>query len=1030
MSGFPVSGENRLGKLLRKYRRAIGIFAAVLSVYALAGFFLVPWLIKKNAVEIVADTIGAELRIEKVAVNPFVLSLQVDGVALDDPSGAPVLRVHQIFVNFQLSSLFRWAWTFDEVRIDAPEAFLARDSGGVFNIGFLMPQSGEPEAMDVAETPGETKPARLLIFTFAVNDSVVNWHDEVPSDPVRTRFGPVNIAIAQLNTLPDRAGQQDVVITTETSGTLGWSGSLQLNPLSSAGRASVAGSHFPLTSAYIKHETGFEIVDGTADIDFEYQIAALDDGTIEANISAFNLSFDGVQVRTFNSAFGIDEPDRDVLQLPRVTLEGGLFRWPERTIAAESFSIDDAVVSLYRNESGRLNILPVKRNDEPAVESETGPAAAAANAGPQTDWQLSLSEFRVNRMALALEDHSVDPAAEIGYRSLDISMRDINNKPSAEFPTSLTMLARTDGTLTMDGTIGVLPSPVVSLEVNVDKLALANAHPYLQPLADVNLDSGALNFAGNLAISDSEPLSLAGDLEIVDFLITETDVGSKLGSWATLRANKLALSAANRSLEISEILLEDAYADILIAEDGSVNLGRAKKGVAQSGEEEVAAGENEADEGSNVAESQSTEDGGDGLPMITVGRVVVANAAADFADFSLPLPFAAKIAELSGQLSTVATASVMPSTVSLEGKVDEFGLVRVTGHATPLDPSANTDINVVFENVQMPKFSAYTIPFAGRKIASGHLDLDLGYKVTASELEGENKVILRDFELGDKVDHPGAMSLPLGLAVALLKDAEGRINIDLPVRGNVDDPEFKYGGVVMKALANLIVGIVASPFKLLANLVGAESSELEYLHFVDGRSDLTGPELEKSVKLSEALKIRPELMLQFGGVVDPAADGVALRTASVETEIERRIATLTGEETDGAMYTENRFEVIEQMYRESEITADPNASLAEIRDEYTSSAATDASGAEEKFDALAYAEHLRRLLVDRQPLSDQELSELAAARAANAREAIVTASPELGARIEVVESTTVSRGEGEPVRMQMVLTASTAGVEQ
>ena len=1028
MSGFPVSGENRLGKLLRKYRRAIGIFAAVLSVYALAGFFLVPWLIKKNAVEIVADTIGAELRIEKVAVNPFVLSLQVDGVALDDPSGAPVLRVHQIFVNFQLSSLFRWAWTFDEVRIDAPEAFLARDSGGVFNIGFLMPQSGEPEAMDVAETPGETKPARLLIFTFAVNDSVVNWHDEVPSDPVRTRFGPVNIAIAQLNTLPDRAGQQDVVITTETSGTLGWSGSLQLNPLSSAGRASVAGSHFPLTSAYIKHETGFEIVDGTADIDFEYQIAALDDGTIEANISAFNLSFDGVQVRTFNSAFGIDEPDRDVLQLPRVTLEGGLFRWPERTIAAESFSIDDAVVSLYRNESGRLNILPVKRNDAPAVESETGPAAA--NAGPQTDWQLSLSEFRVNRMALALEDHSVDPAAEIGYRSLDISMRDINNKPSAEFPTSLTMLARTDGTLTMDGTIGVLPSPVVSLEVNVDKLALANAHPYLQPLADVNLDSGALNFAGNLAISDSEPLSLAGDLEIVDFLITETDVGSKLGSWATLRANKLALSAANRSLEISEILLEDAYADILIAEDGSVNLGRAKKGVAQSGEEEVAAGENEADEGSNVAKSQSTEDGGDGLPMITVGRVVVANAAADFADFSLPLPFAAKIAELSGQLSTVATASVMPSTVSLEGKVDEFGLVRVTGHATPLDPSANTDINVVFENVQMPKFSAYTIPFAGRKIASGHLDLDLGYKVTASELEGENKVILRDFELGDKVDHPGAMSLPLGLAVALLKDAEGRINIDLPVRGNVDDPEFKYGGVVMKALANLIVGIVASPFKLLANLVGAESSELEYLHFVDGRSDLTGPELEKSVKLSEALKIRPELMLQYGGVVDPAADGVALRTASVETEIERRIATLTGEETDGAMYTENRFEVIEQMYRESEITADPNASLAEIRDEYTSSAATDASGTEEKFDALAYAEHLRRLLVDRQPLSDQELSELAAARAANAREAIVTASPELGARIEVVESTTVSRGEGEPVRMQMVLTASTAGVEQ
>ena len=423
-------------------------------------------------------------------------------------------------------------------------------------------------------------------------------------------------------------------------------------------------------------------------------------------------------------------------------------------------------------------------------------------------------------------------------------------------------------------------------------------------------------------------------------------------------------------------------------------------------------------------------DDGESLPAITVGRVVIENAAADFADLSLPLPFAAKIAELSGQLSTIATTSVVPSTVALEGKVDEFGLVRVTGHATPVDPSANTDINVVFENVQMPKFSAYTVPFAGRKIASGQLDLDLGYKVTASVLEGDNKVVLRDFELGDTVDHPGAMSLPLGLAVALLKDPDGRINIDLPVRGNVDDPEFRYGGVVRKAIVNLVVGIVASPFKLLANLVGAESSELEYLHFVDGRSDLTGPELEKTAKIAEALMIRPELKLQFGGVVDPKADGAALRTAAIELEIERRVAILAAEKTDSAMYAENRLEVIEQMYRESEIIAEPGSGLAELRAEYTSSTATEASESAEQFDALAYSEHLRRLLVDRQPLPEQELSDLATARATNAREAIVATSPELEARIEVVESTTVSRDKDEPVRMQMVLTTSAGASEQ
>ena len=206
-------------------------------------------------------------------------------------------------------------------------------------------------------------------------------------------------------------------------------------------------------------------------------------------------------------------------------------------------------------------------------------------------------------MALDLEDHSVDPAAKIGYRSLDFSMRSINNKPSAEFPMSLTLLARTEGTVSMDGAIRVLPSPVADLAVKIDQLALANAHPYLKPLADVNLDSGALNFAGSLAISDEEPLLLTGDLQVVDFLITETDAGSKLGSWTALHANRMALSAANRSLEISEIRLEEPYADVLIAEDGSVNLGRAKKGVGQGDQESAADGESETDEDASGSEA-------------------------------------------------------------------------------------------------------------------------------------------------------------------------------------------------------------------------------------------------------------------------------------------------------------------------------------------------------------------------------------------------------------------------------------------
>jgi hypothetical protein len=368
--------------------------------------------------------------------------------------------------------------------------------------------------------------------------------------------------------------------------------------------------------------------------------------------------------------------------------------------------------------------------------------------------------------------------------------------------------------------------------------------------------------------------------------------------------------------------------------------------------------------------------------------------------------------------------------VSLEGKVDEFGLVRVTGYATPVDPSANTNIKLIFENIEMPKFSAYTIPFAGREIANGRLDLELGYKVNAGELEGENKVVLRDFELGDKIDHPGAMSLPLGLAVALLKDADGRINIDVPVRGNVDDPEFRYGRVVFKALGNLITGIVTSPFKLLANLVGAGSSELEYLQFAHGRSDLTPPELEKTAKVAEALAIRPELLLQFGGVVDREADGTALRAAAFDGEVERRIVALATEESGDGMYAQHRLEVIEQLYLEAGIVTDASAGLAELRAAHTTSAANEAPESVARFDSLAYTENLRRLLVDLQPLTEQALSDLAMARASNARAAIIAADPELDARIKVVESSAVSGNDDEDVRMQLSLTADAGGDER
>jgi hypothetical protein len=730
-----------------------------------------------------------------------------------------------------------------------------------------------------------------------------------------------------------------------------------------------------------------------------------DDGAVTAAIDNLELSFYDLAVKTYNEAVGREGDDREVLQLPRMTLSGGSFRWPEKLVTAKSFSIDDALVSLFRDEHGALNVLPPKNE---VVEVENDQSAADPIQPGRDPWQLSLGSFNINGLALGLQDQSVEPAADIGWQSLDLEISDISNASEAQFPANAKLVAREGGEILVSGSITVLPSVVLDLDIDIDALALAGAHPYVKSLVDVHLDSGALNAAVALHSSTAEPFRISGDFEINDFLITETDEDSRLGSWDSLKANTLIYSVANNSLEISEVGFAGAYGDIVIAKDGSFNLGRVKKD-----SESTIENEDNAEE-SNEIPAAPTDDG----LAITIGRVRISDAAADFADLSLPLPFQAKIAELNGTFSTISTASSAPSTIELAGKVDEYGQVRVDGTITPLDPPLNTDVRVVFQNVEMPKFSAYSVPLAGRKIESGRLDLDLGYKLVDSELQGENAMVLRNFELGEKVDHPGAMSLPLGLAVALLKDPEGKISIDLPVRGNVDDPEFRYGAVVGKALFNLLTKIVTSPFALLGNLVGAEADELEYLAFMPGSSDLAPPELEKLSKIAEALALRPVLVLQVGGIFDRNSDGDKLKEDAFDEIVEARIATLADDKD--VMYAEQRFAVVEQLFEEAGIAESPSLALAEVRRTHTA-VAEDGS---EQFDSLAYTEALRIQLIENQPLSDEAILALANRRAELVRQALLTASPALASRITMDSSAAVKENDDGTLRMQVRLSAN------
>jgi outer membrane protein OmpA-like peptidoglycan-associated protein len=222
--------------------------------------------------------------------------------------------------------------------------------------------------------------------------------------------------------------------------------------------------------------------------------------------------------------------------------------------------------------------------------------------------------------------------------------------------------------------------------------------------------------------------------------------------------------------------------------------------------------------------------------------------------------------------------------------VDEYGTSKITGEINSFDPKQFTDITMAFRNLEMTNFTPYSGKFAGRKIDSGRLSLDLQYKIQNKQLQAKNKLILEKLKLGERVESPDAIHLPLDLAIAILKDSNGVIDLDLPVTGNLDDPDFHYGRIVWKAIVNVLTKLVTAPFRALGALFGSGEELLDAVTFDPGLKDIPPPEQEKLLKLMETLQKRPQLKLTITGRYSSDTDGQAIK----ELQVRRAVAEASG----------------------------------------------------------------------------------------------------------------------------------------
>jgi len=446
-------------------------------------------------------------------------------------------------------------------------------------------------------------------------------------------------------------------------------------------------------------------------------------------------------------------------------------------------------------------------------------------------------------------------------------------------------------------------------EISAKGRILADGQPQAKPGNKPGKKSGTKTTAKPDENSGGVAASFKGDVALIDFSVLDKVNSADLLRWRSLRLTGLDAGSSPPRLGVDEIAISNFFVRALLTAQGRLNLNDVMR---KEAEDEAQAAAGKGDKGkaaspaaakpANVPVASKTEtvaatkpiappapkSASGPAPDIRIGRIVLSGGNINFTDRFVKPNYTANLTDLSGRIGTLKAGTL--TDIAIRGKVDRTGPLDISGKVDPLGPVLNLDIRAKATGIEMAGFSPYSGRYVGYVIEKGKLSVDLRYLVQNGTLEAENNVFLDQLTFGDKVDSPGAMSVPVGLLVALLKNSRGEIDINLPIKGSLDDPEFSVGGIIVKMLLNLITKAVTSPFSLLASLFSG-GEDLSYVAFEPGRASLT-PEAVKHLEgLAKALKDRPGLKLEIAGASDPALEAEGLKRARLERRVKAQKAT-------------------------------------------------------------------------------------------------------------------------------------------
>ncbi len=545
----------------------------------------------------------------------------------------------------------------------------------------------------------------------------------------------------------------------------------------------------------------------------------------------------------------------------------------QRIVSIGSVRLEGSSMLARRDRNGAINLLSLA--DAPAAGPVNAPApvtvqADVSDAAAERAWSVNAPLMEVAGLRVAIDDQFVKPAAQLVLSPINLRVKDFSTEANQTLEISADLVLEEGGKLQIQGR-GSPAESRFSGQLTLTGLDLTALQPYVGSYTQMTLESGSLNSKLDIDYAPDD-LRIKGDVSSANLHTIDDALREDFLKWERLALTGIDYRSKPESLRIADIDARKPYVRFIIAPDQTTNV---SKVLARPGD---APGPVQTVEGVTVPAGAAS-------PMaMHIGRVRVHDGSANFADFWIKPNYAVSLQQLGGTVSGLSSRKDSRAKLALDGKIDRYAPVEIAGEVNLLSASLFTDIRVKFDGVELTSVTPYSGRFAGYRIEKGKLSVDVRYQVENRQLNAEQRFVVDQLTLGDKVDSPDAVNLPLRLAVALLKDRNGVIDLGLPVTGSLDDPKFRMGPIIWKAFVNLLGSVATSPFKLLGSVFGG-GEEVNLIDFAPGSAALDDAGNGKLAALTRALYERPQLSLEVPASYAAEVDANALGAAMLEQKL-------------------------------------------------------------------------------------------------------------------------------------------------